>query len=94
MTAEEIVLNIAVNMGRLSRWSTSGRVDRIKQFLNDTQVYLDNLEKIQVSNKFMPTMQRFKKDLVILKNLDYTTYEWAENTLTWANILQHRAKLA
>lgn len=94
MSAEEIVLNIAVNMGRLSRWSTQGRIDRIKQFLSDTQIYLDNLEKIQVSNKFNPTMQRFKKDLATLKNLDCTTQQWAERALTWANILQHRAKLA
>ncbi len=94
MSAKDLVLNIAVNLGRLSRFSSEGRVERIKQFLNDTQYYLDELQKVEVSVKFTPTLDRFKKDLIKLKNLDFTTYEWAEDTLTWANILQHRAKLA
>ena len=94
MSAQDLVLNIAVNLGRLSRFSSEGRVDRIKQFLLDTQHYLDELQKMEVSDKFRPTLERFNEDLVELKKENFTTAYWAEKTLTWANILQHRAKLA
>ena len=94
MTAQDLVLNIAVNFGRLCRFSSEGRVERIKQFLQDTEYYLNELEKVEVNNRFRPTLERFKIDLARLKSSDSTTPEWAEKTLTWANILQHRAKLA
>ena len=94
MSARDLVLNIAVNLGRLSRFSSEGRAKRIKQFLTDTEYYLAELEKIAVSDKFRPTLERFKLDLIRLKDLNFITPEWAEETLTWANILQHRAKLA
>lgn len=94
MKAEQIVLNIAVNLGRLSRWSTRGETQRIKQFLAETEDYLNQLQLVEVSDKFKPTLNRFKQELEFLKNEPATTYTWAEKTLTWANILQHRAKLA
>ena len=94
MSTRDLILNIAVNLGRLSRFSSEGRVERIKQFLLDTQYYLDELQKVEVSDKFRPTLEKFKEELIKLKSLDFTTHEWAEDTLTWANILQHRAKLA
>lgn len=94
MNAKDLVLNIAVNFGRLSRFSQEGRAERIKQFLEDTDYYLKELERVQVNDKFKPTLERFKIDLAQLKSSDSATPEWAEQALTWANILQHRAKLA
>ena len=94
MNAEDLVLNIAVNMGRLSRWSTEGRLERIKQFLIETNGYLVKLDEVEVSEKFKPTLERFKKDFELLKKDSYSSMEFAEKALTWANILQHRAKLA
>lgn len=94
MKAEQIVLNIAVNLGRLSRFSSEGRMQRINQFLQETERYLSQLESVAVSDRFQPTLIRFKKELKELKNEPFCTYNWAEKTLTWANILQHRAKLA
>lgn len=94
MKAEQIILNIAVNLGRLSRWSIEGRTQRIKQFLKQTEDYLNQLESVEINVRFKPTLDRFKQELEFLKNQPATTYTWAEKTLTWANILQHRAKLA
>ena len=94
MSAEDLILNIAVNFGRLSRFSSEGRLNRIKQFLTDTDYYLEQLEQVSINDKFKPTLARFKTDLTRLKNSDFVAAEWAEETLTWANILQHRAKLA
>lgn len=94
MTAQDLVLNIAVNLGRLARWSTERRTERVTQFLKETEQYLDQLESVEVSEKFKPTLNRFRQELVILKKEKVYTYDWAERALTWANILQHRAKLA
>lgn len=94
MKPSEIVLNIAVNLGRISRWSLEGRRDRVSQFLAETEEYLGLLDGVKVSSRFEPTLKEFKRDLKRLKNQSMETPDWAEDTLTWANILTHRAKLA
>lgn len=94
MKAQQIILNIAVNLGRLSRWSQEGRIERIKQFLQETEDYLNQLETVEIGDRFKPTLDRFKHELKSLKSQSATTYDWADKALTWANILQHRAKLA
>lgn len=94
MTNQDLVLNIAVNLGRLSRWAEEGKTARINQFLKDTEYYFQELEKTPKSNQFLPTFNKFKQTFQDLKqNRSFDKY-WAEDALTWANILSHRAKLA
>lgn len=93
MSNHDLVLNISVNLNRISRWAMEGKKERINQFLKDTEYYLDELEKAPRSDRFNPTLLSFKKTFVSLKN-DNLDEVYAENALTWANILQHRAKLA
>lgn len=93
MNAQALVLNIAVNMGRLSKWAMEGKKERIKQFILDTQAYLDQLEKTPQSEKFKHTFLSFKDKFEELKKSE-PNKAWAEDALTWANILTHRAKLA
>lgn len=88
-----MVLNIAVNLERLSRWSQEGREKRVEQFLNQTEEYLDGLAKIEVSDRFAKTLKIFLADFNKMKASDKNTLVWAEKALTWANILTHRAKL-
>lgn len=94
MTAREIVLNIAVNLGRLSRWVSEGKVNRIEQFIEDTENYIGELENVERAKKFEKTFHRFKISFEKLKKSKRFDYDWAEEALTWANILSHRAKLA
>ncbi|OGD85526.1 hypothetical protein A3B51_02800 [Candidatus Curtissbacteria bacterium RIFCSPLOWO2_01_FULL_41_18] len=94
MNAQDLVLNIAVNLGRISRWAQEGKEKRIKQFLAETQIYLDELEKVPRSRKFEKTYQNFKTKFANLKNKVDLDEVWAEEMLTWSNILTHRAKLA
>lgn len=94
MNAQDLTLNIAVNLGRVSRWAVEGKENRIHQFLNETENYLKQLENTPKSNQFNHTFISFKKNFVKLKNNVELNDKWAEDTSTWANILTHRAKLA
>lgn len=93
MSAQDLVLNIALNLGRLSRWAMEGKKERVKQFISETQIYLDQLENVPKSEKFKPTYISFKKKFEELKR-EKLDENWADDSLTWANILTHRAKLA
>lgn len=93
MNARDLTLNIAVNLGRLSRWAMEGKEARVNQFLFETEGYLNQLEKLDKSQKFQPTFDLFKKNFFNLKNNIKLDKFWAEDALTWANILTHRAKL-
>lgn len=93
MNAEEITLNISVNLNRIARWSMEGREKRIIQFLNETNMYIHELEKAPKSDQFTKTFKRFQKEFSQLSTSYTLSPEWAESISTWANILQHRAKL-
>lgn len=94
MNTQDLVLNIAVNMGRICRFAMEKNEKRVEQFLDETQEYLNQLEIAQQSPKFEHTFQAFKQKFSDLKNNIQLNDEWAEDALTWANILTHRAKLA
>jgi len=92
MTNQDLILNIAVNLGRLGRWSHEGKTSRINQFFTDTQSYLDQLK--QLNPRFRPTYDRFSKDYSYLKSTSPNSKNWSDTAFTWASILTHRAKLA
>lgn len=94
MNTQDLTLNIAVNMGRVSRWASEGKEARVYQFLEETEGFLDQLEKAPKSEKFLPTFTGFKREFKKLKENVQFNNLWAEDALTWANILTHRAKLA
>lgn len=92
MNAQEIVLDIAVNLGRLSRWASEGNTERVEQFLSQTDSFTQQLEKTSFKKQFQSTFIGFKKTFDQLKKRPIDI-DWAEDALTWANILTHRAKL-
>ncbi len=94
MNAEDIVLNIAVNLGRISRWASEGKQQRVDRFLEETEKYMDELEHTPKSSRFQKTFDAFKGYFILLKNTEERDDAWAESMLTWGNILTHRAKLA
>lgn len=99
MTNTDKVLDISVNLARVSDWIFSenpSKQKRIDQFLEETKTFLVDLSKSTVSRRFEPTLIQFRKEFEkLLKNRNLVKKdEWAERALTWANILQHRAKLA
>lgn len=94
MSAEDLILNIAVNLGRISRWAMEGKRSRIEQFILDTNFYISELDKAPKSERFSKTFNNFKEKYNSLKSNIQLEEGWAEDILTWANILTHRAKLA
>jgi hypothetical protein len=94
MNAQELTLNIAVNLGRLGRWACEGRVSRINQFLAQTEEYVSQLEGAAKSARFVRTFKVFRKSFNELKGRECFDLVWAEMMFTWANILTHRASLA
>ena len=94
MTAQELTLNIAVNLGRIGRWATEGKAARLNQFLKETDGFVRELEAAQKSVRFQKTFDLFKKNFDELKSDVRLDLKWSEAMFTWANILTHRAKLA
>jgi len=94
MSAQELTLNIAVNLGRLGRWACEGRFNRLNQFLEETEGYIQQLEKVHKSLRFQQTFDIFKENFKKFKSNPQVDSVWAESMFTWANILTHRARLA
>lgn len=71
------------------------REELINKFLKQTENFLNDLDTQKISEEFKPTLERLKKEFAILKRSvnKQDKRHWAEKALTWANILQHRAKL-
>lgn len=94
------IMDISLNLARVGNWTADnydGKKTLIARFLLQTDGYLQELLKQPLSNQFKPTLKRFTKAFQILRNetvYESNKYDWAERALTWANILQHRAKLA
>ena len=94
MSSRELTLNIAVNLGRLGRWACEGRLNRLHQFMEETEGYIHQLEKAPKSPRFQRTFDIFRANFSKLKSNAQIDSVWAETMLTWANILTHRARLA
>lgn len=94
MNAQELILNIAVNLGRIGRWACEGRRDRLNQFLDETEAYIHQLECLPKSPRFQRTFDVFSETFNNLRSDRAKDAAWAEMMFTWANILTHRAQLA
>ena len=94
MDARELALNISVNLGRIGRWACEGRVNRLNQFLEETEAYIHELDMAPKAPRFQKTFDIFKKTFNEIKNDRRLDPSWAETMFTWADILAHRARKA
>ncbi|MBI4040007.1 hypothetical protein HY389_01480 [Candidatus Daviesbacteria bacterium] len=98
-TLRHQILNISVNLARVSEFAMQPQNLRevlISKFLDQTEDYLDEIKKADISADLQDTLNVFEKDFKILKKQqinDKNYYQWAEKALTWANILEHRSSL-
>lgn len=94
------IMNLAMNMARVSEWvadSSKDKSELVKKFIKETEGFLYELSTQNISKDFKPTLVGFSREFDKLKAQNITNknrLEWSERALTWANILQSRAKLA
>ena len=99
LTPNEKILDISVNLARVSDWmlvDNESKQRRVDQFLDETKQYMSTIARSDVSIRFQKTFDGFVNEFKqLLKDRHQEDkYDWAERALTWANILQHRAKYA
>lgn len=97
MTNKDKILDISVNLARVSDWVFSENEQkqrRVDQFLEQTDEILSSIKKNGVNPSFRPTLLNFQRDFkkLLEEKGKLAKYDWAEIALTWANILQHRSK--
>src|SRR3989344_7850575 len=93
------ILNISVNMARIGELMLKfgeGKSELIQKFLDQTESYLNDINEENVANPFKETLIRFNKEFRRFREdqiLKDNKALWAERAITWADILQIRAKL-
>ena len=100
MTSKDKILDIAMNLNRIGNWAADdyiGRRKRILTFLDQTNDYINTLDTRKFSKKFNKTYNNFVKNYSELEKIGRKGPKnplfWAEDMMTWGNILTHRARL-
>lgn len=93
------LLSISANLLKISRLSKKDLKENpilINRLILDIESYLNNFLNQKISRSLRLYLNKFAKDFWLIKlELVKEDLEWsAEKALTWANILQQRAKLA
>ena len=94
------ILDIAMNLNRIGNWAADDyqtKKERINLFLNETTELVKSLDAKILQSPFRKTFQDFVKDYFQLEKIGKQGPEdqlfWAEQMMTWGNILTHRSKL-
>jgi hypothetical protein len=94
------ILDIAMNLNRVGNLAADDfdkKKKRISLFLEETKGYIESIDKTSLSKPFQETFDNFLKDYSLLEKENIKTDEqrlyWAEQMMTWGNILTHRVKI-
>jgi hypothetical protein len=94
------ILDIAMNLNRIGNWAAddySGKKERIITFLRNTSSSIRDLDKDSLPKSFVGTFNNFMKEYSSLEKEGIKKPKnpvfWAEDMMTWGNILTHRSKL-
>lgn len=93
------ILDIAMNLNRIGNWAAddfSSKKKRIKTFFDQTTRYVNSLPSSSFKSPFKKTFDQFlaahKKLQAEIEN-PKDSLKWAEEMMTWGNILTHRSRL-
>lgn len=94
------ILDIAMNLNRVGNFALDDyekKKKRIGIFLEETNEYIDSIDKSSLSGSFRKTFEKFLKEYLCLEKENIKSHDeklkWAEEMMTWGNILTHRAKI-
>ncbi len=100
MSEKQKILDIAMNLNRIGNWAAEdylAKKDRIKIFISNTTSYIESLDRSAYKKPFKTTLDNFLKQYALLKDEGLKgpkdPLHWAEDMMTWGNILTHRSKL-
>ena len=100
MGTQSKILDIAMNLNRVGNWAADDyhtKKERIKMFLESTSKYIQEVDEIPQDSRFKKTYDAFINQYPELKKEGLQGPKnplwWAEEMMTWGNILTHRAKL-
>ena|SRR3989344_1045122 len=100
MDTKSKILDIAMNLNRIGNWAADdyfAKKKRILTFLNETSILVNSINSSMLNQSFNKTFKKFLYEYMKLEKTGkygpIDTLEWAENMMTWGNILTHRAKL-
>ncbi len=85
-----------IKIANLSKKDLKENPILINRLILDIESYLNNFSSQAISRSLRLCLNKLAKDfwLIKLELVKEDSEWWAEKALTWANILQHRAKLA
>lgn len=94
------ILDIGMNLNRVGNLAADDyekKKKRINIFLTETKEYINSINKSSLPNPFKKTFAKFLKEYSLLEKRKIKKQDdqlkWAEDMMTWGNILTHRAKL-
>lgn len=94
------IMDIAMNLNRVGNMAADdyeAKKEKIEMFLEETKEYIDSIDKSSFSPSFRTTFDTFLNEYLLLekKNLriNKDRFYWAEQMMTWGNILTHRVKI-
>lgn len=94
------IMDIAMNLARIGNWAADDfdkKEKRIAMFLDQTDIYLQDIDMSLYPKTTQQTLTRFIQVFHVLRTkLPHATNErllWAEDMLTWSNILTHKARV-
>ncbi len=100
MDEKQIILDVAMNLNRIGNWAAddyTAKRKRIKTFISNTTSYVETLDRKAYQKPFLTTLDNFLKIYPSLRNEGLkgpkNPIHWAEEMMTWGNILTHRSKL-
>ena len=92
------ILDIAMNLNRIGNWAADdyiGKRKRINSFLDQTNGYILSIDPNSLKDSFQKTYRNFLREYSKLEKTGKVgpadTLSWAENAMTWGNILTHRS---
>ncbi len=95
------IMDIAMNLARIGNWAADdfdGKEKRISMFLEQTKSYLGAIDVTAYPELTQQALTRFMEVFDTLHAQKPRKPEeklrWAEEMLTWSNILTHKAKMA
>lgn len=100
MDTKSKILDIAMNLNRVGNFAADGyfkRQKRIKTFLNQTSAYINEISEKDLPKSLRRTYKNFLHHYKSLEkegqNGPKDELVWAEEMMTWGNILTHRSSL-